>query len=297
MVFQQTVTQAEDIWRAPALRSPHRGQPPERLIASTTPDQNPDYSPDGRRIVFGSGRGGSYNLWICDSDGTNPVQLTSFEEGRTGSARWSPDGRRIAFDRTEAGDADVWLIDADGGAPRRLTRHPSTDVTGTWARDGRSIYFRSHRSGTAQIWRLPAEGGEAVQVTTNGGWYALESWDGRHVYYTKSSQEPRAPALGLWRMPVGGGPEEEVLEKSTRFWFWALGRSGVYLTASEATPGWNQEYTIRHFDLRSGQMSELLRREGPFWHLWLAVSPGEDWILFSEGPLEQSELMLMENFR
>jgi hypothetical protein len=37
--------------------------------------------------------------------------------------------------------------------------------------------------------------------------------------------------------------------------------------------------------------------EGPVRHQYLAVSPGEEWILFSERPSAQSELMLMENFR
>ena len=77
---------------------------------------------------------------------------------------------------------------------------------GTWSRDGRWIFFRSDQSGADQIWKIPAEGGEAIHVTTGGGDYALESWDGRDVYYTK-----RGSPISIWRVPASGGEETEVL--------------------------------------------------------------------------------------
>ena len=61
--------------------------------------------------------------------------------------------------------------------------------------------------------------------------------------------------------------------------------------------GRGEAYTIRYFEFQSGQTRELFRKAGPFWHLWLAVSPDEECMLFGEGPWPGSELMLMENFR
>jgi serine/threonine protein kinase/dipeptidyl aminopeptidase/acylaminoacyl peptidase len=291
MVFTSWAPEPTAIYRIPGPRAAHRDRAPEKLIASSRADLNPAYSPDGRRIAFSSNRSGVTNIWVCDSDGTNPVQLTSFER-HTGTPRWSPDGRRIVFDSLEAGDWNLYVIEADGGGiPRRLTPEPSTDNIGTWSRDGRWIYFSSNRGGRSQIWKLPVEGGPAVQVTKSGGRYAVESWDGQYVYYAR-----RASSTAIWRVPVGGGEETEVLPGPIPAWSdWALSRTGLYFDAVRAGTR-REEYTVRHLDLASGRVTDLYKTDGPFSHGWLAVSPDEEWILFDETPNWNSELMLVENF-
>lgn len=57
----------------------------------------PEYSPDGKRVLFNSTRSGHAEIWICDSDGANPRQLTFLEDPLTTKGSWSPDGRQIAF--------------------------------------------------------------------------------------------------------------------------------------------------------------------------------------------------------
>ena len=66
-----------DIWRIKVPASGGRGSQPTRLIHSSQEDDNPQYSPDGRRVVFGSGRSGYYVSWVCDSEGRNPFPLIS----------------------------------------------------------------------------------------------------------------------------------------------------------------------------------------------------------------------------
>ena len=102
------------------------------------------------------------------------------------------------FDSIEAGNWDLYVVGADGGTPRRLTQEPSEEGTGTWSRDGRSIYFQSDRTGRAETWKIPADGGTAVQVTRGGGGYAVESEDGRELYYSGSS----VPESGVCPSPV-----------------------------------------------------------------------------------------------
>jgi Tol biopolymer transport system component len=162
---------------------------------------------------------------------------------------------------------------------------------GRWSRDGRWIYFSSDRTGTLQLWKLPNTGGPAVQVTRGGGFDAAESWDGQYLYYTKG------PRSGVWRQPLGGGGETEVVKGPLATWGWALARSGVYYAVQEQLGGRLRNYTIRHLELNSGQTTEVYQTTGPNGHTCLAVSPDERWILHTVQPAVQSELMLVENFR
>jgi Tol biopolymer transport system component len=266
------------------------GQIAEKFIVSSRDDQGPDYSPDGHKIAFSSLRSGVENIWICESNGSNLVQLTDFPR-ETGWPRWSPDGRRIVFDSMVAGDWNLYVVDAEGGVPRRLTKNPSLDLVGDWSRDGRWIYFSSDRSGTHQVWKVPAEGGPAIQVTRHGGHLSAESWDGRHLYYSKTW------VSGVWRMPIGGGEETPVVSGPLAYRAWALGRSGLYYAVASETRGLLQAYVIWYLDFESGAKSEVYRKEGPFTDVHLAVSPDESWVLHAERPTFRSELMLVEDFR
>ena len=49
-------------------------------------------------MIFESGRSGRQEIWRSDWDGSNPLQMTFFDEGFSGTPRWSPDGKWIAFD-------------------------------------------------------------------------------------------------------------------------------------------------------------------------------------------------------
>jgi Tol biopolymer transport system component len=93
----------------------------EQIISSTGWELDPQYSPDGSRIVFGSNRSGFVEIMACDSDGSNPIPLTSFKGVRTaGAPRWSPDGRWIAFDSLDrfgpSGRA-IFIVDAQLAGP------------------------------------------------------------------------------------------------------------------------------------------------------------------------------------
>jgi Tol biopolymer transport system component len=291
LVHLQVTASPAAIWRVAGRGASLPGREPEKLIASSQEESNPAYSPDGRRIAFESGRSGVNNIWLCDSDGRNPVQLTSFGGRRAGTPRWSPDGRRLAFDSLEAGDWNIYVVDVDGGTPRRLTPEPSQEHTGTWSRDGRLVYFQSNRSGSQQIWKMPSAGGPAVQVTRGGGVFAQESWDGRYLYYTKSQLD-----AGIWRLPLDGGAETEVIRGPVRNADWALVRAGIYY-AMVRRQGPRSEYTIQFFDFVSGRTTQVFRQVGGSSHLYVAASPDERWILYRELPEWQSELMLVENFR
>jgi dipeptidyl aminopeptidase/acylaminoacyl peptidase len=288
MVYIQSEPSVTDIWRLAHPASSARREAPQKLLLAS---MNPAYAPDGRTIAFESRRGGPNGIWLGEADGSRPVQLTRFKSD-SGTPRWSPDGRRLAFDSLEAGNWDIYVVGTDGGAPRRLTADPSEDAIGTWSRDGRSIYFNSDRSGRTELWKVAAEGGTAVQVTRGGGYYALESEDGRSLYYSKEQ------VSGVWRAPLAGGQESQVVSGPVPWQSWALGHHGLYYSTTEdRVPVRRVRLTIEYLDFASGRTTPLLIREGGAFWGGLAVSPDEKWILFGEAQPWQADLALIENFR
>ena len=290
LVYERDVFDT-NIWRIPGPNSSDKKSAPSRFIASTQPDAEPQFSPDGAKIVFGSARSGNYEIWVCDSEGRNPVQLTSFGRVGVGSPRLSPDSRWVAFDSPKAGTGDIYVIGAGGGQPRRLTSGPSNSVRPSWSQDGRWIYFGSDRSGDWQIWKEPAPGGAAVQVTkTNGGEEAFESLDGKFVYYAKLD------APGVWKVPVAGGKETRVLDRGGQNG-WALTGQGICFFDFSGSSG----ITLKSYNFGTGKVA-LLREFSKGSQVErastaLTVSPDGRWILYTQLDQSSSDLMLVENYR
>ncbi len=295
LVYEQLKVNA-NIWRVPGPKSESKGSPPVELISSTRIEGEGRYSPDGKRITFGSTRTGSFEIFVCARDGSNPVQLTHFGGPETGSPRWSPDGQWISFDSRPEGHSDIFVVSAQGGQSRRVTRGPANNIVPAWSRDGHWIYFTSNRSGTYRLWKVHAEGGQPVQVTQVDAISARESSDGRFLYYSKYN------SAGIWRMPLAGGQENEVL-KGVNFWEWALAPDGiyfVYLTGPQPTlqfydfasqrmkgegtlPKWKPGFFQR--DLQSGESHGL------------DVSPDGKWVIYNRMDNVDNDIMLLENFR
>jgi Tol biopolymer transport system component len=279
-----------NIWRSEALVSKPQRSSLEKLVYSSRTDDSPQYSPDGRKIVFESTRSGAYELWVCNSDGSNPVELRTFTGGFPGSPSWSPDSRLIAFDGRPEGHRDIYVVDTEGGQPRRLTVEASNDTEPNWSRDGRWIYFASDRSGSWQVWKLPAEGGEAVQVTARGGYVAVESADGRELYYSKFG------APGIWKLSLEGGDEVLALGGlELGDWArWALTAKGIYFFNRKSATG----RSIDFYDFASGVTTTIVPFDkGPPPRGGIAVSPDERWLLFAKLDFRIRDIMLFENFR
>ena len=130
-----------NIWRVDLGKPGLNPGVPVKLIASTQQEACQAYSPDGRKIAFFSDRSGAYEVWVCNSDGSNSVQLTSCG-GIDNGPRWSPDGRTIAITVYDGRYQSIYLISANGGIPRRLTSDPGVeDKWPSWSQDGQWIYF------------------------------------------------------------------------------------------------------------------------------------------------------------
>ncbi|HEX2522610.1 MAG TPA: hypothetical protein VHP35_10835, partial [Terriglobia bacterium] len=286
-----------DIWRIQVPASGSRGSRPTRLIYSSQPDDNPQYSPDGRRVVFGSRRSGNYVSWVCDSEGQNHFPLISSSEITvSGSPRWSPDGRTIALDAWAKGPA-IFVVSPEGGSPRRLTEESADGYMPSWSKDGRWIYFSSNRSGEFQIWKMPAEGGQAARVTRNGGFEAVEASDGHFLYYSKiDKHEARSGSAHLWKTSLQNGEETLLFDRAIYPRYWAVTDRGIYFVPSD----WSRGPSIEFFSFATEQVTQVVPLERPpvaYANPGLTVSPDGQWILCALLEQDTSDIMLVENFR
>ena len=289
------------IWRVAARTDPIREgtkhstpvTDAKLLVASTRNDDSPQFSPDGKRIAFVSTRSGHFEIWVCDADGSNAVQLTSFNGVGVTTPRWSPDGTRIAFDSDEAGSIDIWVVGANGGKPQRMTTNPANDGDPSWSHDGHWIYFDSERTGRVQMFKIPSSGGEAVQLTKDGGVAPLESADGKFLFFASPDPESKAGgASRLWQVPVNGGEASKVIEDLRSYIDLAVVDGGAYFIPKRSAGSGS---SIQFLSFATNHISTIATLEKPL-GMGLAVSPDGKWILYSQVEESGSELMLVENF-
>jgi Tol biopolymer transport system component len=249
-----------DIWRIEVPDFRGRGSRPTKLIYSSQEDDNPQFSPDGKKIVFSSNRSGTYESWVCESDGRHAFRLVSSSEvSRTGSPRWSPDGRTIAFDAWVKGPG-IFVGSPEGRSPRRLTEEGADGYMPSWSQDGRWIYFCSNRSGELQIWKVPTEGGQAVRVTKNGGFEAVEAPDGHFLYYsTIDKHEARSGSAHLWKISLQNSEETLLFDRAIYPRYWAVTSHGIYFVPSD----WSGRPQIELFTFATRQVTHVVPLERP----------------------------------
>ena len=153
---------------------------------------NSVYSQATNRILFGSDRNGTPEIYVMDADGTNLVRLTTdawvqiAPVTKVTSLAWSPDGTRIAFIADRAGDRQIFVMNADGTGLVRLTDHPAGDGAPAWSPDGRRIAFTVQRFGNDEIFVINADGTELVNLTHHSADDAAPAWspDGHRIVFT-----------------------------------------------------------------------------------------------------------------
>jgi serine/threonine protein kinase len=272
-----------------------RGQQPSAvLVASSSFEGHPQFSPDGRRLAFASTRSGDrMEIWLAAADGSGPLQLTRGPGRLQSSPSWSPDGRWISFDSLgEDGLLNIWMVDAEGGAPNRLTRESGS--VPRWSRDGRWVYFYSERYDGGQVWRVPSAGGAEERLTKGGaGRGAIESFDGRTLFFKRGSGD--APLVAR---QLASGAEGTVIP-CVRAWpaTFDIAAGGIYYL--DCRPGEPARPALHRLDLATGRDQVLGTPEN--WERWsdgtIAVSPDGRTILYPKAVREGSDLMLIENFR
>jgi Tol biopolymer transport system component/serine/threonine protein kinase len=275
-----------NIWRTELTGSRPRHT---KVIASSWHDENPELSPDEKRIAFVSNRSGSSEIWVADADGSNQVQLTHFAGPETGTARWSPDGQQVVFDSHVRGHADVYVARIDGGSPRLLMPEAFDSFLPCWSHDGRWIYFSSDRTGTIEIWKVRAEGGEPQQISHQGGFSPYESPDGEFLYFLHPA------SAQFWRVATAGGKPALLpgMPALPDILSWKPTREGIYFVDIGTKP----QPTLKFFRFANRSIHSLTKIANSEGAMGLSVSADGRTFLYGQLDTETADIMLVDNFR
>ena len=207
---------------------------PRFLLPGAPPgDRSPQFSPDGRHLLFV--RDG--DLWVVDAPGAGDVPaggapgapgsdtppeprrvVEGAHAGGNGSPVWSPDGTRIAIAKGASGFDQVGIVDVVTGAVTPLTREPRDHGDVGWFPDGRAVVFTRGTEGhvSNEVVVMAADGTGTARVVSQGVGRRSSpqvSPDGRWIAWIETSGT-RTP--DIWRVPVDGGEPRPVTRSMGR---------------------------------------------------------------------------------
>ena len=188
----------------------------ENLTNHPAYDAEPDWSPDGTKIAFVSGRDGDGSqIYVMDANGKNVIRLTEGRETKGGpdwspdgrkiafsvdhredyiavmgadgrnreklvdqakSPSWSPDGKRIAFMSQRDGANELYVIGVGGLRYRRVTHDLAPKLNPSFSPDGRRIAYEAHHEGFHHIYVVGADGRNRVRLTHNEEGHSGPAW-------------------------------------------------------------------------------------------------------------------------
>ena len=130
-----------------------RGQP-RKLVADGYFNSDPDFSPDGKKLLYASDRDGTADLWLHDLASGADSKLSSLPGAQT-APRFSPDGKQVAY---QDQDGIAWVLDLASSEVRQLTPTLFQPGRVSWSADGRTIvlgavkpFSKRFREGTSQL--------------------------------------------------------------------------------------------------------------------------------------------------
>jgi Tol biopolymer transport system component len=227
---------AGSLWRQQAPGEASAGAAARRdvtqQLTANSYDYQPDWSPDGRWVIYSSYRNDAMELWVLDL-GTGKQRPLLMNGAVNVEPRFSPDGRRIAFVSTlYNGRFHIFTADFNDGAlehVERLTGEHKSDlpryyyspydheINPVWTRDGRSIIYvsnRNHIYGTGGFWLTPSHATPGTDLASAAEareiHYEETNWKARPDLSPDGSRLVYSSYLGrswhnLWVMPAGGG--------------------------------------------------------------------------------------------
>jgi tricorn protease len=190
-----------EIWQIPVA-----GGDAKRLTDDPANDNDINWSPDGKKLVFVSDRGNQPDLYQMDVATKAVTRLTN-DTASDSAPQYSPDGKWISFAKAGS-QPGLYVIPSSGGEAKKVAAGNGSNnfgigvVSHAWSPDSRWLAFsRMDRYQNTDLWVVPAVGGDPVNVTrypeTNAN--PQFSKDGRSLFFVSNRG---AGGGGLFRLPL-----------------------------------------------------------------------------------------------
>ena len=189
----------------------------------------PEWTSDGKYVVFLSTRGSSTGIWRRAADGSGEAELVYQPEYEPFEAIVSPDQKWLLI-RTAPGakySRDILAVSLTGDKTLTpIVTGPYTESLPRLSPNGKWLVYQSNETGRFEIYVRPFPGsGARVQVSDNGGTEPLWGHSGRSLYY---------------RGPVG-----EIIEVAvTSDAGFSIGKRSVVLNGEYLTDSSHQNYDV-----------------------------------------------------
>jgi Tol biopolymer transport system component/DNA-binding winged helix-turn-helix (wHTH) protein len=214
----------EDLWIMNADGSGRR-----QLTVDGGVDDRPSLSADGRYVVFGSNRTGSFTIWRRElaGGGERPLGRGYDDEGPV----VTPDNRWVVFSSAASGTPTLWKVPLEGGEPVQLTTLTSMDPV--VSPDGALVAFRLRddpdTDGKLAVLRL--SDGRLVKTfepPPQGPEPHPGQWTADGITFTRASHD----GSNIWTQPLDGRPSRQLThfasERILHYQWSADGKSLVY---------------------------------------------------------------------
>jgi TolB protein len=139
---------------------------------------SPEWSPDGRHLLFTGYGKGKPDLWLLDLK-TGDQHVVSGRPGLNASGRYSPHGDRVALSLTYNGIPKIFIITPQGNIIKKLTSGRGNDISPTWSPDGSMIAYVSDQAGAPQIYSVSVLGGPPTRLTFETNYNTDPDWSPR----------------------------------------------------------------------------------------------------------------------